>query len=146
MSKKLLAILVAAMFVSGLAGGTAYAGKGIFEAPLVANGGAEVAGSEGKIERGGDYKVEIEGIAALTTFEICILDIQVGLVFLQDSTSDADGELKVDRNLNTDAPASFPAGMTTTLQAPTLQVLANSGADDCSGAVVWESGMDVVIP
>lgn len=143
MSKKLLAILVAAMFVSGLAGGTAYAGKGIFEAPLVADGSAEVAGSEGKIERDGDYKVEIEGIAALTPFEICIFDVQVGLVFLQDSTSDADGELKVDSNLNTDAAVSFPVG-TTTLQAPTLQVR-ESGADDCSGAVIWESGMDVVI-
>lgn len=144
MSKKLLAILVAAMFVSGLAGGTAYAGKGIFEAPLVADGSAEVAGSEGKIERDGDYKVEIEGIAALTPFEICIFDVQVGLVFLQDPTSDADGELKVDSNLNADAAGSFPAATTTTLQAPTLQVR-ESGADDCSGAVIWESGMDVVI-
>jgi len=150
MSKSLLGLFVAVLFVLGFSAGIANAGAGIFEAPQVSSPGAEVLGSEGKIKRNGDYKIEIEGVPALTTFEICIQDINLNggnPIFLRNATSDEDGELKVEGNLSTDAVAFFPITTTTTLQAPSLQVRSNVGAsDDCSQSISWESGMDVVIP
>ena len=115
----LLTAVAALALVFGL--GPAVA-EGIFEAPFVANAGAEVDGSEGKIERDGDYKVEIEPVTPSTTFEICLVDVNLGTVFLRDEDSDADGELKVDSDLNSDAAATFPAATTVTLQAPRFQV------------------------
>ena len=175
MSKSLLSLFVAVLFVLGFTAGIANAGKGIFEAPQVSNDGVEVSGSEGKIERDGDYKVEIEPVTPSTTFDIC-LDDTSGTDILRDGTSDADGELKVDSNLNTDRADLFPASTTTTTQSPSLQVRDDTAtidgtcvtfvctvgkigapcpggmnaecnlAGDCTGTLFWESGMDVVIP
>ncbi|TDI95898.1 MAG: hypothetical protein E2O29_03600, partial [Deltaproteobacteria bacterium] len=107
MSKSLLSLFVAVLLVVGFAVVNTMAApgeKGVFESPQVSNGGVEVDGSEGKIERDGDYKIEIEPITPNLTVQICIFDINLGIVFLQDTASDADGELKVVSNLNTDAP------------------------------------------
>lgn len=179
MGKSLLVLVVAVLFVIGLTAVKVFADpgeKGIFEAPQVVDMGAEVGGSEGKIERNGDYKVEIDpAFAASTTFDICIFDINLGTVFLQQAASDADGELKVTSDLGADNPGFFPTG-TLTLQAPSLQVRDATGAvagvctamvctagnvggacpggtnaecdlaGDCTGTLRHESGMDVMIP
>lgn len=61
---KIVALAVALLL--GLTASAAHAGKGIFEAPMISvNSGAEVPGSEGKIERDGIVKVEVRHVHAV---------------------------------------------------------------------------------
>ena len=151
--RKPFAVFVALLFVIGLTGGMAYAKPanwfaGIFEAPFVADGGAEFEGSEGKIGRDGSWKVEIPGFGEVTeaeTYQIC-LETTAGTTLLRSGVSVSDSELKQvclagGGVCSTGGGSPVPAG---DQQAPRLQVREAPDDGDCSGAIVAESGLTVV--
>ena len=137
MFKSLLSsIVVAVLLVVGFAVVDTMARpgeKGVFECPFVEDGGSEIGGSEGKIERDGDYKVEIEGspIACETEYTVCLCDENAGCVALDTLTT---GECPDEDELK--STGNVGAG---DLQAPYFQVW--TGTDCESGDLVAESGM-----
>ena len=113
----------------GLTASAAHAGKGIFEAPLVnASIGAEVPGSEGKIERTGAYKVEVP-TADPGTYTLCLNTVGSSLVLGTPIVLAEAGELK------------FVGDLTAmTLVAPYFAI--HAGAD-CSATAAYVSGLSV---
>jgi hypothetical protein len=151
--RKPFAVFVALLFVIGLTGGMAYAKPanwfaGIFEAPFVADGGAEFEGSEGKIGRDGSWKVEIPGFGVVTeaeTYEIC-LETTDATTSLRSGVSVSDTELKevclaFGGGCTGGTGSPVPAGNN---QAPRLQVRETPTGDPCTGDIVAESGLTVV--
>jgi hypothetical protein len=140
--------LTAALYLTWISASVAYAFPGTFEAPFVdAVDVSQVPGSEGKIGFNGEYKVEIPTAQVAIAFDICLVTDNLGTVFLRDAVSDEDGELKVESSLGQDRPDVFGTvtGTTTTLQAPRFQVRADSAANDCTGALLFESGLDITV-
>lgn len=111
--------------------------KGIFESPFVAiSDGVEVLGSEGKVGRFGQFKVEIQTASSNTTFGIC--KVTGGSeTFLADATTDDDGELKAVGGAGSIAVGNYAEF--------SFRVRTDS-ANDCSGTLMWESGFSVVPP
>lgn len=139
MYKSLLSsIFVGVLLVVGFAAVDAMARpgeKGVFECPFVEDDGSEIDGSEGKIERDGDYKVEIEGspIACETEYTVCLCDVNAGCVALETLTT---GECPDEVELKSTGSVGG-----VTLQAPTFQVW--TGSDCESGDLIAETGMTV---
>jgi hypothetical protein len=141
--RKLATLTAVSALALGLAAGTAEAGpneKGIFEAPMVpVNGacdlvyGGECDDSEGKVERNGDWKVEIQGVTPDEDYEVCLHDAG-GFQWLAEVTSDEDGELKA-TELSLGA-AHVAIG---TYQRPRLVVRLDRGGD-CDGPHQYDSG------
>ena len=148
--KKLFAVFVGLLFVVGLTAGMAHADhkaghfNGIFEAPFVADGGSEFAGSEGKIGRDGSWKVEIPGFETTeATYDIC-LETTDGKTLLRNGVVVSDSELKEECLAAAGACSAgggspVPGG---DHQAPRLQVREDDV--DCDGAIEAESGLTVV--
>jgi len=112
--------------------------KGTFEAPFIdVDTGMEVQGSEGKLNTDGRYKVEIETGDPNVTYEVCIHYVPNMTGFLQDKTTDEDGELKAEGNILDTVIVQY-------LQAPSFQVRLDSANDDCSGTLVYESGLAII--
>jgi hypothetical protein len=109
--------------------------KGTFEAPFIDVGAEqEVQGSEGKLNTNGEYKVEIETGVPNATYQVCINTMNVP-AFLQEMTTDEDGELKAKGNILATVIIQY-------LQAPSFQVrTAPSGT--CGGTLVYESGLAI---
>jgi hypothetical protein len=124
---RIMALAVALLL--GLTASAAHAGKGIFEAPMVsASSGAEVPGSEGKIERDGIFKVEIP-TADPGTYTLCVHQGLPSIALGTTSLADA-GELKFEGDLSA-----------MTLVAPYFVI--HSGTD-CSGADAYLSGLTLI--
>jgi len=150
--KKLFVVFAALLFVIGLTAGMAYADRpadwfaGIFEAPMVEDGGAEFPGSEGKIGRDGSWKVEIPGfVTEEETYQIC-LETTDGTTLLRDGVSVSDSELK-EVCLAAAGACSAGGGIPVPSddhQAPRLQVREEPDDGVCSGDIVAESGLTVV--
>jgi hypothetical protein len=124
--KRIVTVVIALSL--GLSTSAAHAGKGIFEAPMVVPGGAEVQGSEGKIERDGIVKAEVP-TAVAGTHTLCVHSGDVS-VQLETKTLDEDGELKLSGDLGV-----------MTLTAPYLSI--HEGTD-CTGADLYVSGVSVI--
>ena len=113
--------------------------KGIFEAPMMNAEGA-VEGSEGKIGRFGQYKVEVsfEALAEDGDFKLCLrsaasLDGAASDAFLQTvSLLAGDDELE--------AVGELAAG---NLYRPAFRVFVGGEAETCNGDVLFESGTSV---
>ena len=138
----LILILTLALF---LGSNTAFAVKGdhfkgTFEVTFIAvSTGTEVPGSEGKLNTNGQYKVEIEGIAA-GIYQVCIVDNSMNMpYFLEDVIVDEDGELNANGNfLDTYGGVAY-------IHAPSFQVRSGSqGA--CDGTPMYESGVAFTTP
>ena len=113
--------------------------KGTFEAPFIdVDTGLEVQGSEGKLNTDGRYKVEIETATPLTDYQVCISNSMNVPHFLQNVTTDEDGELKAVGNVLDNNAINY-------IQAPSFQVRSGS-ADNCSGTLVYESGLAIASP
>lgn len=136
----LLAFLVA---ISFSVGSPRAQGQGIFEAPMVdVNPGpnAEVPGSEGKIEREGEFKVEIPGTPA-GTYTVCLFHDDVTSHFLGTVTVDEDGELKLEGNL-TQPPTTPLVEPGAVLVHPDFRVFMDA-AGSCTGVPEFRSGLRV---
>lgn len=113
--------------------------KGTFEVPFIdVVAQAEVPGSEGKLNTDGRYKVEIETGDADATYQVCIHYEGIATEWLQDVTTDEDGELKAEGNILATIAVDY-------LQAPSFQVRSGS-AGNCSGTLVYESGLAIASP
>ena len=124
---KIVAIAVALLFV--LTASPAHAGKGIFEAPMVsATTGAEVPGSEGKIERDGIFKVEVPAADA-GMYTLCVHQ-GLSSIPLGTTTLTTGGELKFEGDLSA-----------MTLVAPYFVI--HSG-DSCTGSDAYVSGLTLI--
>jgi hypothetical protein len=135
-----LAVLVAVSFNIGTAQAK---GQGIFEARMVdVNPGPnfEVPGSEGKIEREGEFKVEIAGIPA-GTYRVCLFHDDTVSHFLGTVLVDQGGELKLEGNLTMDptAPLVVPGAV---LVNPDFRMFLGD-VGDCTGAPEFRSGLRV---
>ena len=110
--------------------------KGTFEAPFIdVDAQAEVPGSEGKLNTDGRYKVEIETATPLADYQVCINDYMNVPHFLQNVTTDEDGEFKAEGNILDTVAIQY-------LQAPSFQVRSGS-AGNCAGTLVYESGLAI---
>jgi hypothetical protein len=137
----LLALLVAVSFNVGTAQAK---GQGIFEAPMVdVNPGPnlEVPGSEGKIEREGEFKVEIPGIPA-GNYRVCLFHDDTVSHFLGTALVEEDGELKIEGNLTMD-PAAPPVEPGAVLVNPDFRVFLGAEGE-CTGAPEFRSGLMIV--
>ena len=123
-----IATLAVALLL-GLTASAAHAGKGIFESPMVsASSGAEVLGSEGKIERDGVFKVEVPTVEP-GTYTLCVhqglSSIPLGTTTLAES-----GEVKLEGDLSA-----------MTLVAPYFVIHTGS---DCAGPEAYVSGLTLI--
>lgn len=127
--KKVFISLLAVLFASVINIHAALAA--IYEAPFVNAGGDQVAGSEGKVNTDGSYKVEIPTTGMPeTTFSICRIDFNHGSVWLADTMTTDDGELK-----KIGLTGDIPAG---NYEQFSFLVSQGSG-NDCSDPL-WVSG------
>lgn len=138
--------LVVLFIVLGLNVGNGFAGvnikvrKALFKSPFVSDAGAQVYRSEGKIDEQGNYKVKTT-TAPMTEYKICLFDIANTTYFLQNASSDEDGELKVIGSLL----GVLGAGEVD-LQAVSIMILSGGTSNTCNGLKVQESGFTVDIP
>ena len=143
MSKSLLSLFVAVLLVVGFAVVNTMAAPGekaVFESPMVPTGtdgctespAGECSESEGKIERNGDWKVEINGVPASTPYDICIEDDYAGETKIGDTTSNSDGELKA-------TEASGDEVQNDTYVNPRL-VVRDDDVTDCAGTEQFTTG------
>lgn len=145
--RKLALMTGVSLMALGLGLGQAHAAKGIFEAPMMESVG-EVDGSEGKITRLGEYKVEVPSVDADGHYTVC-LNHDDGLNggaeedFLETQFLMGGDELKAEGTTDLDdfyGPefrVYFSAG-TSGASAPT----------DCgsAGPLVYRSGMSPLVP
>jgi hypothetical protein len=138
--KKTLCLSLALTLALFFGSSTAFAFKGTFEAPFldVTDPAApvEVPGSEGKLNTNGEYKVEIETGSSDATFKVCISNSMNVPLFLQDETTDEDGELKAEGNILDDYVIDH-------IQAPSFQVWSGGDDETCNGTLVYESGLAI---
>lgn len=126
--KKVFTSLLAVLFASVINIHAALAA--IYEAPFVNAGGDQVAGSEGKVNADGSYKVEILTGMPETMFSICRIDFNHGSVWLADKMTTDDGELK----------EIGPAGAILPGNYAQFSFLVSQGSgNDCS-VPLWVSG------
>lgn len=151
MSRK--AFVIAGLMVGGLFAVHAFAAQGpkdfkgdAFEAPFVNGTNVLQAGSEGKISTLGEWKVEIEGVAAGTYF-ICLESSNQSAYLIGVKTLAATGELKVICDIDTgclETGTPPVAGQVrqiadNTYAAPFLSVRQT----DCAGTLNYKSGFQV---
>ena len=122
-------ITLAVALLLALTTSAAHAGKGVFEAPMVSVvSGAEVPGSEGKIERDGTFKAEIP-TADPGTYTLCVHQGLSSIPLGTTTLVEAD-ELKFEGDLSA-----------MTLVAPYFVI--HTGGD-CTGAEVYMSGLTII--
>jgi len=137
MSKSLLSLFVAVLFVLGFTAGIANAGivvdEGIFESPFVTNAGSQVDDSEGKIDEDGDWKVESYDLGDTECYDICLCDENGGqVVLVANVCTDEDGELK--------AIGTLSSGNYQAVSFKIIQAIDTCGSEP---TIVQESGLTV---
>ncbi len=145
--RKLAILTAAAALVAGFGfAGTANAGpgeKGIYEAPMMDSGG-EVDDSEGKIERNGDYKVEIEPVADDRDYDVCLVfDTVLGgtpteLHLETVTVDDGETELKSEGDVG---PDDFYGPQFRVYDLSDENATAGDCASDTDNELVYQSGL-----
>lgn len=107
----------------------------VYETPFNVVGGAMVAGSEGKVDLYGNYKVEL--VTGPGTFDVCMIHagLDNGPALLETKAADADGELI---SIGTLEPGHY--------EQFSFSIHASGLNGPCSGDPLWISGFSIQPP
>jgi len=110
----------------------------VYETPFNVFGGAQVEGSEGKVDLNGNYKVELLTEIPSTSFDVCMIHsgLTNGPELLQMVMTDPDGQLLT-------LPDSIDPGHYEQFSF-TIHAVGLNGP--CSGDPLWISGFTIQAP